>query len=82
MGCEIPKEIALDMLRAPTIGEKQFDEFVQQRVIQNEVGFFAPIKINNLKTGIKKTKKTLKDVTVLKEDCQAFGLIISKYPLA
>ena len=66
------------MFRSPTVGENQFDEFIAQRLINNAVSYFAPIKRNNLKTGIKKVKLTPKAVTVLKEDCQAFGLIISK----
>lgn len=71
---EISKDVVFDMIRAPEIGESQFKDFV----FHNEVGFFTPIKKNKLKTGIKKEKATPKATTVLKEDCQAFGLIISK----
>ena len=70
--------MAEDMIKAGSIGEKQFDDFVSQRLITHSVAFFSPIKRNNLKTGIKKVKPSPKAVTILKEDCQAFGVIISK----
>lgn len=62
----------------PQLGKKKFNEFVAQRIVSHNVDFFKPIKQNKLKTGIKKKKPTPKATTVLKEDCQAFGLIISK----
>ena len=77
-GTEIAKNVAEDMIKAGSIGEKQFDDFVSQRLITHSVAFFSAIKRNNLKTGIKKVKPSPKAVTILKEDCQAFGVIISK----
>ena len=77
-GREIAKDVINDMFLAPTLGETKFNEFVRQRLVNKTVGFFAPISKNKLKTGIVKEKRKPKALTVLKEDCQAFGLIISK----
>ena len=77
-GSEIPDDIVADMIRAPQLGESQYKDFVLKRLVSNTIGFFTPIKKNKLKTGIEKTKNTPKTTTVLKEDCQAYGIIIAK----
>ena len=77
-GREIEDYIVNDMSRALEIGMKQFKAFVEDRLVQGTVSFFSPVKKNKLQTGIKKQKKTPKAVEILKEDCQAFGTIISK----
>ena len=74
----IEAAIVSDMLRAPELGMSQYKAFIADRLIKGKVTFYAPIKKNNLKTGIKKIKKSRKAEDVLKEDCQAFGTIIAK----
>ena len=54
------------------------DGFVDERLIKGTKSFFAPIKKVKLNTGIIRVKKPIKAISVLKEDRQAFGLIISK----
>ena len=39
---------------------------------------FEPIKCHNIATGLKKKKKTAKNIDILKEDRQAFGLLVGK----
>ena len=77
-GSEIPDDIVADMIRAPQLGESQYKDFVLKRLVSNTIGFFTPIKKNKSKTGIEKRKNTPKATTVLKEDCQAYGIIIAK----
>ena len=77
-GDRIDDSIVNDMLRAAEVGMTQFKAFIEERLVKGKVSFFSPIKKNKLQTGIKKKKKTPKAVEVLKEDCQAFGTIVSK----
>ena len=56
------------MIESKSIGEKQFDDFVNLRLITHSVDFFAPIKKNNLQTGIKKVKHSPRAFKILKED--------------
>ncbi len=53
-------------------------EFVQDRLISGEKSFFDPIPRKRLSTGIKKKQKTKASIEILKEDKQAFGLMVSK----
>ena len=62
------------MLRASTLGEDQFNKFVDDRLVKGTVRFLTPIKRNYLKTGIIKPKKIPKAQTIMKEDCHAFGV--------
>ncbi len=52
--------------------------FIDDRLITGSVDFFTPIKKTKLKTGLEKVKRTPAAVTVVKEDRQAFGLLVSK----
>ena len=70
--------VVIDMLRAKTLGLEQYTQFVIDRLVKGTVEFFVPITINKLQTGIQVPKKTPKAVEVLKEDCQAFGIVISR----
>ena len=55
-------------------------EFINKRLLPPEerVDFFSPIKKPNLKTGLKKKKQASKVINVLKEDKQAFDLLVGK----
>ncbi len=77
-GVEIEQNIASDMLRAAEHGDQQYLKFVQDRLISGEKSFFDPIPRNRLSTGIKKKQKAKASIGILKEDKQAFGLMVSK----
>ena len=53
-------------------------EFVNSRLIEQTKSIYAPIKRQNIDTGMKKIRKTPKKISVLKEDVQAFGLLMEK----
>ena len=63
---------------AEEVGNKRFIAFVQDRFVEGKKSFFEPICKVRLKTGSEKKKKVLKSLSVLKEDCQAFGLLVNK----
>eukprot|EP00112_Aurelia_sp_Birch-Aquarium-sp1_P023401 Seg6964.2 transcript_id=Seg6964.2/GoldUCD/mRNA.D3Y31 product="hypothetical protein" protein_id=Seg6964.2/GoldUCD/D3Y31 len=77
-GVEIDKFVVRDMLNAPAIGNALFKTFVHERLESNKIGLFDPIKRVKLSNGVEKKKAVPKAVTLLKEDRQAFGLIIAK----
>ena len=77
-GTEIDPAVVKDMLNATEIGNEAFSTFVSERLIEETKSFFAPIKRIKLNTGILAKKKTIKAASVLKEDCQAYGLLVSK----
>ena len=79
-GVEIKKEVTGDMLKAKQLGSAQYETFLKERLVDGIKAFFDPIPRNKLRTGIrkKKKKKTPKAIEILKEDRQAFGLIVSK----
>ena len=77
-GVEIDEAVVRDMLDAPAIGNALFKKFVHERLESNKTGYFDPIKKVKLNNGVEKKKPIPKAVTLLKEDRQAFGLIIGK----
>ena len=64
-GKEIDSTIVNDMLGAAKLGDELYKRFLNERMITGEIGFYDPIKRNNLKTGLKKVAKE-KSATVLK----------------
>ena len=72
-GREIDKEVVFCEVR-----NKLFRAFVQDRLAEGKNSFLEPICKTTLKTGSKKKKKISKSFSVLKEDCQAFGLLVNK----
>ena len=46
--------------------------------MEGKKSFFEPICKVRLKTGSEKKKKVLTSLSVLKEDCQGFGLLFNK----
>ena len=77
-GKVIDATIVADIGRAFDLGLSQYKAFITDRLVNGTIDFYAPIRKNKLQTGIKKIKKSRKAEDVLKEDCQAFGTIISK----
>ena len=77
-GTEVDAKFIDDVLNAPSIGNERFKEFMKNRLVDGKESFFSPIKKLKLQTGIEKPKKTPKAVSILKEDRQAFGLLVSK----
>ena len=77
-GREIDCQIVNDMLQAPEIGKEKYKEFIGDRLVTGEVDYFQPIKRLKLKTGLAKEVKKPKSVSVLKEDRQAFGTMLSQ----
>eukprot|EP00794_Sanderia_malayensis_P020960 gene20960-23010_t len=74
---EINQKIVEGLLKAPETGDKKHKEIVSERLMKGDLEFFAPIK-KMIDTGMKKKVKTPKVVTVLKQDRQAFGTLLSK----
>ncbi|CAM1319293.1 Uncharacterised protein r2_g2746 [Pycnogonum litorale] len=60
------------------MGEEKMLRFIDDRLVTGSVDFFTPIKKTKLKTGLEKVKRTPAAITVVKEDRQAFGLLVSK----
>ena len=77
-GEEIDLAVVYDMLHADAKRNEKYLQFSSERLVNGTKGFFDPIKKLKLKTGIEKRKKTPRAMSLLKEDRQAFGLIIAK----
>ena len=77
-GVEIPSNIVDDMMGAAKLGSKQYENFTKECLVIGSKGYFEPIARNKVCTGIEKKKKAPKAVQILKEDRQAFGLMVSK----
>ena len=77
-GEEIENTVVRDMLNAAAIGNTHYEAFVKERLSGHEKFFFEPIKRIKLNTGLVRAIKTPKAISILKEDRQAFGLIIAK----
>ena len=69
---------------------KNILNFVTERLVKGAKGFFEPIAKLQIALGIKSKKKTPKAISVIKEDRQAFGVILGdeidlsealKYPI-
>ena len=79
-GKELDHQVVTDMLRAPDIGSNKYKQFVEDRLVKQTltVDFFQPIKKLKLRTGLSKQTKQPRKVSVLKEDRQDFGDLLSK----
>ena len=53
---------------------------MKKRLLCREVSFYDPIQRSTIVTSLKKRKKHRKLICVLKEDCQALGSFVEKYP--
>ena len=80
-GVEIDHSIVNGILSSNESGEKQFKDFVNLRLKatgDERINFFDKIVNLKIKTGQEKTKKDPKKVNILKEDRQAFGMLVGK----
>ena len=80
-GVLLDDHVVKDMLTSTTIGEKILQEFIEKRINNSNserTDFFHPIKNPKLNTGLNKVIKEPKNINILKEDKQAFGLLLGK----
>ena len=67
------------LIGARSVGEEVHRMFYTDPLLLSEVDFVALIKRSTIKTGLeKKRKKAAIALSVLKEDCQALGMIVVK----
>ena len=76
----IGEKIINGLLNSSILGENLLLEFINKRLLPSEerINFFSPIKSPKLETRLKKKKQKPKVINVLKEDKQAFGLLVGK----
>ncbi len=77
-GVEIDSNVVNGLIEAADIGNKRYTEFVKERLVSGNQSIFDAIKKQKLLTGMEKKKKVAKAISILKEDRQAFGLLIAK----
>ena len=80
-GVVIDSTIVQELLASNETGEALLKTFVDERLVsvgEDRVSIFTPIKNPKIKTGLKKDKKSEKGLNVLKEEKQAFGLLVGK----
>ena len=75
-GEEIPSDLINGLIHADVFGDDIYKTFVQERLVDGTKSFFDPIKKVRLPTGLKTKKAKPKSLSVVKEDRQAFGLIL------
>ena len=57
---------------------EKYKKYIDQVFVRGVKSIFDRIPKVNLKNGLEKKKKKPKEVTLLQEDCQAFGILVSK----
>ena len=80
-GVEIDCNVVRGLMSSAEAGEQKYKEFVDLRLKAiggKKVNFFDKITKLKIKTGMEKTKKDTKAINILKEDRQAFGLLVGK----
>lgn len=80
-GKEIDHDVVKGLLSSSKAGEKQYKEFVYARLKasgEERVNFFDKIINLKIKTGMEKLKKSPNAINILKEDRQAFGVLVGK----
>jgi hypothetical protein len=80
-GMEIDCRVVSGLMSSAEAGEKKYKDFVDLRLKatgEERVYFFDKITKLNIKTGMEKTKKDPKAMNILKEDRQAFGVLVGK----
>jgi len=61
-GAPVPKEIEVDFLQSMAQGEKEFQQFLKERIVSKTTMFYEPIKRQNIKT-FKSLEVTYKTTT-------------------
>ena len=80
-GAEIDVNIVSDLLLSTEIGNEMFTKFVEERMKASEekrIDFFANMPKSKIRTGLEKVKVKNNTLDVIKEDRQAFGLLVGK----
>ena len=78
---EIDVNIVSDLLSSTEIGNNMFTELVEERMKAPEekrIDFFASIPKSKIRTGLEKVKVKNNTLDVIKEDRQAFGILVGK----
>ena len=75
---KVSENVVTAILESKNVGNAQLIKFTDERLVTGAKSFFDLISKNNIDTGMKKKKKETNEVSLLKEDRQAFGLLISK----
>ena len=80
-GVEIDHSVVSGILSSTELGEKQYKDFANLKLKatrEERINFFDKIVNLKIKTGQEKIKKDPKTVNILKEDRQAFGMLVGK----
>jgi len=77
-GEEIHESVRKDMVSAPVVGNTLFLSFLNERLKTRKSSFFSRITNPKLNTGVVKKMKPKKVLDVMKEDRQAFGVLVAK----
>ena len=78
-GAEVPVSIVNGLLSSREKGEECLKQFIEKRLTSRKKGFYEPIKRSGIQITIEKRKKP-REISILKEDRQALGLFVAKYP--
>ena len=78
-GAEVRVSIVNGLLFLREKGEECLKEFKEKQLASREKGFYEPIKRGGIRITIEKQKKP-REISILKEDRQALGLFVAKYP--
>ena len=72
---ELPKNLIKGLIEVDIIGDKSHNAFVQERLVQEKKSF-DPINNFQLNTGLQSKKAKPKALSVVKEDRQAFEVML------
>ena len=72
------KEVADSLLHAEEVGNKHFGAFLQSKLVEDNKSFFELFCKARLITGNEIKKRVFETFMVVKEVCQAFGLLVNK----
>ena len=74
-------KIGVDLLSSTEIWNEMFTKFVEERMKAPEekrIDFFASIRNSKIRTGLEKVKVKNNVIDVIKEDKNAFGILVGK----
>ena len=77
-GRELDVAMIDGLIQAGNNGERRFNEFVKERLVEGNLSIFDTITKVKLDIGKDSMKLVSKTISILKEDRQAFGLLITK----
>ena len=77
-GRKIDKEVVYGFLHAEKVGNKHFEAFLLDKLVENKISFFEPFYKARLITGNEKKKKFLKRFSVVKEFVKFLVYLLTK----